>query len=203
MLNFDKLASTRVAVDPYPHLVLKEAIMPQYAGELVHDFPRVDHPGSIPISDVQYGKAFTSLLQDLHSDRFRGAMQKLFDTALDNAPILTTVRGRMRKKDGRIHTDSANKLLTVLVYFNRNWENDGGYLRILRNGKNLEDYVAEIPPMFGTMVAFKVTDNCWHGHYPVVGERLSLQMNYLVDDKAYAHFQGIHKISSSLKKLFG
>jgi len=59
-----------------------------------------------------------------------------------------------------------------------------GCLRILRNGHDMDDYVQEIPPNAGRMVAFQVTDNCWRGHKPVVGKRLSIQMNYLVDEGA-------------------
>ena len=35
---------------------------------------------------------------------------------------MITVRGRCAAKDGRIHTDTPTKLITVLIYFNDQWE---------------------------------------------------------------------------------
>ena len=60
-----------------------------------------------------------------------------------------TVRGFVRSRDGEIHTDSKTKLITVLLYMNEGWESDGGRLRILRSGTDLEDSVAEVPPYGG------------------------------------------------------
>ena len=114
---------------------------------------------------------------------------------------MTTVRGVMRSKDGRIHTDSRTKVITVLLYLNASWEGEGGHLRILRGGDDIEDYVEEIPPLAGTMVVFQVTDNCWHGHKPVVGKRQSIQMNYLTGGGARDKHQFFHNLSARLKRL--
>jgi hypothetical protein len=73
----------------------------------------------------------------------------------------------------------------------------------LRKGQNIEDYVDEIAPLAGTMVAFQVTDNCWHGHTPVEGKRQSIQLNYLTGDAAKGKHQFFHRISAKLKKTFG
>jgi SM-20-related protein len=70
-------------------------------------------------------------------------------------------------------------LVTVLMYFNEPGQADKSGLRILRNGRNLGDFEEEIPPLLGSMVVFRVTSNCWHGYRRFVGERRSLQLNYL------------------------
>ena len=77
--------------------------------------------------------------------------------------MVITLRGLSRAKDGRIHTDSKSKMATILIYFNEPWQDKDGRLRILRS-ENLEDFVSEVAPNAGTMIAFKVTDNCWHGY---------------------------------------
>ena len=54
-------------------------------------------------------------------------------------------RGRgdgTRAKDGQIHTDSKDKIITVLLYLNENWQQPGGRLRILRSGQNVDDFAA-------------------------------------------------------------
>jgi len=52
------------------------------------------------------------------------------------------------------------------------------------------------------MVIFKVTDNCWHGHTPLEGKRLSIQLNYLIGDSAKNKHQFFHRLSAKIKNLF-
>ena len=68
-----------------------------------------------------------------------------------------------------------------MLYFNKEQEAASSKtgLRILNNGRDLDDYVAEVQPLLGNMLALKVKHDCWHGHKPFEGERKSLQLNYL------------------------
>ena len=202
MLDFSRVESGSPKTTPYPYMVVENVIEADAVARLIGDFPEIRHPGSMPVTEVDYGEGFGELLSELNSDRFRDIIAGKFAVDLEDKPIMTTVRGVMRDKDGRIHTDSRTKVITVLLYFNENWEGEDGSLRILRNGRDLDDYVEQIPPRLGTMVVFKVTDNCWHGHTPVVGKRLSIQMNYLTGESARGKHQFFHRLSARLKKLF-
>jgi Rps23 Pro-64 3,4-dihydroxylase Tpa1-like proline 4-hydroxylase len=132
-------------------------------------------------------------------------MQKVlsekFKINLDDVEIITTLRGYSRLKDGQIHTDSKTKLLTMLLYLNESWEENTGLLRMLKNNNDLEDYIEELPATLGSLVVFKVTENCWHGFHPFEGKRLSLQMNYIKKESASQH-KIRHGLSSFIKKLF-
>jgi Rps23 Pro-64 3,4-dihydroxylase Tpa1-like proline 4-hydroxylase len=44
-------------------------------------------------------------------------------------------------KDGQIHTDTASKIIAVLVYMNEGWDPEGGRLRLLRGKNDLGDEV--------------------------------------------------------------
>lgn len=202
MIDLQKIAATPKKSDPFPYLIVKNAFDDGRMSGLLNDFPTISHPGSVPVEAVEGGPAFGELIDDLNGDEFRREIEKKFDMDLENKPIMTTVRGVMREKDGRIHTDSKSKVITVLIYFNEGWEDSSGNLRLLRNGTDLEDYVEEISPEAGTMLIFKVTDNCWHGHKPVVGKRLSLQMNYMAGDAAKGKHEFLHRLSARVKKLF-
>lgn len=203
MLNFTALSDATLNTDPYPFMVVNNAIVADKLAQVTADFPTVDYAGSLPVSEVTGGAYFDALIEQLNGDEFRQVIEQKFALNLLNHPVMTTVRGVMRTKDGRIHTDSKTKVITVLIYFNAEWEQEGGRLRILRDGKDIENYVAEIPPLTGTMVAFKVTDNCWHGHTPVEGKRQSIQLNFLTGDAAKGKHQFFHRISAKLKKTFG
>ncbi len=49
---------------------------------------------------------------------------------------------------------------------NDSWDQDGGRLRVLNNGTDLNDYAAEIPPDGGTLLVFRRSGQSWHGHEP-------------------------------------
>jgi SM-20-related protein len=112
-----------------------------------------------------------------------------------------TVRGYTRLRDGEIHTDSTTKLITVLLYMNDKWDKDGGRLRLLRNGTDLNDYIAEVPPYGGTLLAFKRADNSWHGHEPYEGKRRAIQLNWVTSQEVVDKEQGRHKVSTRFKKI--
>ena len=80
----------------------------------------------------------------------RQAFESKFGIGLSGRPVMFTVRSRCSEKDGQIHTDSASKVITVLIYMNPRWEEAGGRLRLLRSGTDLDDFVVEVPPEEGT-----------------------------------------------------
>ena len=84
---------------------------------------------------------------------------------------------------------------------NESWDAPTGRLRILNDEKNMDDYVEEINAGPGTLVAFKVTGNCWHGFKTFEGKRLSIQLNYIYPEALRTHNLR-HKISSGLKSIF-
>src|SRR5205814_9013405 len=105
------------------------------------------------------------------------------------------------KKDGRIHTDSKSKLVTVLLYLNPGWSAAEGRLRLLYNDHDLTRYAAEICPDAGRCLIFKVTPNCWHGHEPYEGERRTIQLNYVASEEARERDLKRHRFSAFLKGL--
>ena len=124
-----------------------------------------------------------------------------FQINLDHRPTIVTVRGQAQAKDGRIHTDTKTKIITVLIYMNPSWENDGGRLRLVNRPDDIHDYIAEVPPIEGTLLAFKVTPHSWHGHLPFVGERRVIQLNWVIDQGVVEREIARHKFSAKLKKL--
>jgi hypothetical protein len=84
---------------------------------------------------------------------------------------------------------------------NSTWGKPGGQLRLLRNGTDIENYFAEIPPEGGTMLAFKVTENSWHGHLPFEGQRRVVQFNWLTSGFIAKKELIRHRISYKIKKL--
>ena len=114
---------------------------------------------------------------------------------------MITVRGRSDGKDGRIHTDSPTKLITLLLYMNPVWDEKGGRLRLLRGADDLDDFVAEVAPLAGTMVAFRRSDSEFHGHRPHRGERRVVQLNWVTAPKIVRREIARHRWPAWLKDI--
>jgi hypothetical protein len=168
---------------------------------LAADYPKIDRPGSFPVADVSFGPAFAEFLAEIEGPGMRAAFARKFAIDLTDRPTMVTVRGQAQRKDGSIHTDTESKLITVLVYMNEAWEAPGGRLRLLRSPDNLDDMVAEVPPAAGTLLAFRVTKNSWHGHAPAEGPRRVVQLNWVESESVVRRERLRHGLSARMKRL--
>jgi len=180
-------------------MLLDDALRPQSARAIEADYPQIRKPGSFALADVEIGPALRQLIAELDSDAFRAVLAQKFDVDLDGRPTTFTLRGACAAKDGQIHTDSKSKVLTILVYLNAGWAADGGRLRLLRSGRDLDDFAAEIEPIFGRMLVFRRSERSWHGHRPYEGPRRVLQMNYVTSAKASLMSDLRHRLSALVK----
>ncbi len=200
-LDIAALERTPLKRDPYDYLVVPDFVRAERFSAVLTDYPAVPGPGSHPLSEVEVGGNFEALLEELNGPEFRHAIEAKFGLDLSSRPTMFTVRGECRSTDGKIHTDSTTKIITVLLYMNEKWDKDGGRLRVLRSGTDLEDYVEEVPPHGGTLLVFRRSENSWHGHLPFDGTRRAVQMNWVTDKSVVAREQGRHRLSSTIKRL--
>ena len=152
-LKLEAFCATPLVKEPFEHLIVPGFIGPAALAAINADYPKISSSGSFPVDQVSFGPAFQKLLDELESDDFRAAFEQKFGIDLAGRPTVTTVRGRCDLSDGRIHTDSASKIITVLIYMNETWDQPGGRLRLLRSASDLNDIIVEVPPVAGTMLA--------------------------------------------------
>lgn len=81
------------------------------------------------------------------------------------------------------------------------WARHEGCLRLLRNGHDLEDFAAEIPPVNGTLLIFPNGPDTWHGHRQYVGPRHTIQLNYMTNDTRARNELRRHRLSALTKRL--
>jgi len=191
--------ATPLKHDPFDYLIVPNFVRAESIGAVERDYPNIDKPGSFPVADLKYGPAFQDMLDEFGSDAVRAAFARKFGVDLEGRPLMTTVRGRCQQKDGRIHTDTKSKIITVLIYMNSKWENPGGQLRLLRGPDDLENFAAEVPPNEGTLIAFRRSDNSFHGHKPFVGPRRVIQFNWVTDSGTVWRERLRHRISAWIK----
>ena len=199
--DFDLLERTSLQRDPFEYIVVPDFIRAERFAEVLADYPEVPGPGSHPPASLKIGGQFAKFIEELRGPKFRAAIERKFEIDLTGRPTMYTVRGFVSKKDGSIHTDSATKIITVLLYMNERWQEDAGRLRLLRGPDNLDDYVAEVPPFGGTLLVFRRSETSWHGHKPFVGPRRAIQLNWVTSQDVVDSEQRRHQVSSQFKRF--
>lgn len=201
LLDLAALRRTPLVREPFDYLIVPGFLHAEACAAIHADYPPIDSPGSFPLSQLRYGPAFRALIDELQSAEVRQAFEEKFGVDLRGRPTMITVRGHCGPRDGRIHTDTPNKILTVLLYMNPTWEETGGRLRLLRSAHDLEDVLVEVPPLEGTLLAFRRSDNSWHGHKPFVGPRRVIQLNWITDAAVLRRELWRHQLSAWFKQL--
>jgi len=200
-LKLEVLRRTPLVKEPFEYLIVPGFIETAALAEINADYPKISARGSFPVDEVSYGPAFQKLLDELESEEFREVFGQKFGIDLAAKPTVTTVRGQCGPGDGQIHTDSKSKIITVLIYMNPSWEERGGRLRLLRSRDDLNDVIAEVPPVAGALLAFKRSNNSWHGHEPFDGERRVIQFNWLTSQSNRQIAMLRHHASASFKRV--
>lgn len=202
VLNLDVLRHATVFRQPFSFLVAHGIVPPSALTAVRADFPAIDRAGLFPLSELRYGPAFGALVDDLLSPDFERVLGAAFDVDLSGRARMVTVRGQSRERDGRIHNDSEDKLVSLLLYLNDDeWDAEGGRLRFLRDPLDIDSVVAEVPPTAGTLVAFRRSENSWHGHKPFVGSRRYVMVNWMTQPAAAQRELARHRLSARMKAL--
>lgn len=200
LFDFAAFDATPLARDPFDYLVVP-GFLPSAALEALNrDFPQIEGPSNFPPERLTYGPAFAALVDALHGRAFAAHVEDKFQLDLSGCATTISIRKFCEATDGNIHTDHKSKLITVLLYFNEDWPHAGGRLRMVRSASDLEDYAAEVIPAGGTLLAFRRTDNSFHGHKPFVGERRMLQLSYTRGGDSARFISGLTK---PVRRLLG
>ncbi len=200
LIDLEAFRQAPLVREPFTFTVVKDAIRPADAAAIRTDFPDIADSGLLPVEATHYGPKFRQLIEELKSEPVARAFSEKFGVNLVGRPQMITVRGRCAAKDGRIHTDTPTKLITVLIYFNDSWEAKGGRLRLLRSPTDLNDMIGEVPPDSGTMIAFRRSDKSFHGHEPFEGVRRYVMINWMTSDFAAQRELFRHRLSARAKQ---
>jgi SM-20-related protein len=201
-LDVTKFEATEATREPFEFLTVPAFVSGDALKAVNEDFPKMDKAGNFPLEKLTYGPKFQAFLDEIKGDTFRKAVEAKFNMNLKGLKHLITIRGFAEPSDGNIHTDVPSKVVTALIYLNETWDSTGGMLRLLRDGKNIENYIAEVPPIGGTLLMFKRSDKSWHGHKPFSGVRRTIQINW-IDEHVSDTTHGIGKFGRRVKKVLG
>jgi hypothetical protein len=199
-LEIERLRRTSLKRDPFDYVIVPHFLKAASLDCVIGSYPSLKG-GSYPLESISPAPALREVIDELDGDEFEQAVEEKFGVRLAGMPKMYSLRGYCRASDGKIHTDSKDKIVTVLLYLNGKWPHEHGKLRLLRNGEDLSDYAEEVPPDDGTLLIFRRSDRSWHGHGPYEGVRRSIQMNWMVSEGRRGFHALRHKISARLKRL--
>jgi Rps23 Pro-64 3,4-dihydroxylase Tpa1-like proline 4-hydroxylase len=200
LLNIDVLESTPLQRDPFDFLIARDVMSADTLRQINLDYPAIEIPANFKPEDLDYGPAFRQLLEELESPEFQAAVERKFGVSLDNTTKTVTVRKYSEMSDGNIHTDHWSKVITVLLYFNEQWDQQGGKLRLLRSKTDIEDYAAEATPVGGTLLAFRRSHNSFHGYKRFEGERRMVQVNWVKSGRLAWYAQQLARLGTHTGK---
>lgn len=199
-LNWQVVECAPRVSEPFDHIFIDQALEPGGEAEIERDYPGIRSSGSFSLADARPGGAVMELVEDLKSERLRCCCERTFGVELAGLPAMVTLRGQCAARDGKVHTDSRSKVLSLLLYLNAGWTSAEGQLRLLRGPDDLDSPVVEVPAHMGALVAFLRTDNSWHGHTRYVGQRRVMQLNYLRSERASLFSSLRHRASALTKR---
>lgn len=200
LLDLDLFKRTPLCHQPCDFLVVPRLIAPEHIKAINRDYPAIDRPGNFAPEEVAHGPAFAALLEELRSPAVRDAFAGKFGIDLAPYELQMTVRRFSEQADGNVHNDSKTKIITALIYFNEAWPHAGGRLRLMSTRRDIERFAIEVPPVDGNLLAFRRSEQSYHGFLPYEGERRSLQM-YWVAPKRQLSAEGRDKTVTLKKRI--
>jgi hypothetical protein len=206
VLDSTPLADADAGNGPFPFLVMRGMLPAASMQALLRDFPDYGSAGFFPYDAADCGPAIRALVDEITAPGFADALGAQLDLpGLGRFPTLVTLCRSLNRRHGTIHTDSRSKIATALLYLEPQWSGGSdGCLRFLSRIDDIDALVApEIPPLYGTLAAFRRTDDSFHGHLPYQGVRRVIQMAWLTSDEDKLRKARRGRGSRLLKKLLG
>ncbi|HVU75061.1 MAG TPA: 2OG-Fe(II) oxygenase [Mycobacteriales bacterium] len=207
-----QLRATFTSADPFPHIVLDDAIAPAVLDELVATFPDDAWEGWDRFTDsYQAGKRYCQDIAAMPAAHARVINELTQPAFLDLLRDITGIDGLIPDpylEGGGLHSSGAGGVLTphtdfhlytrlglhrqlnLLLYLNQDWKpGDGGRLGLWRKGE--EEPRVRVAPELGRVVIFRTADDSVHGFADPVAEgreRHSIALYYYTaaESEAYA-----------------
>jgi SM-20-related protein len=123
MIDLEAIRAAPVTHEPFSYFVATDVISSADLERIKSDFPAIASTGVFPLDCLKYGANFEHLIDEIRSGDLEEILAQKLNASLNGKPLMITVRGHCHPRDGSIHTDSKDKIVTYLLYLNdRNWD---------------------------------------------------------------------------------
>lgn len=196
----------RAAREPFAYVIASNQLPDAARRPLIDAFPTYGSAGFFPYLATDCGATLQALVAEMSAPAFADALGARLGIAhLSSHPAMVTLSDSVHRRHGTLHTDSRSKIATALLYLNDGWTHgSAGCLRLLESGDDIDALAApEIPPLYGTLVAFRRSERSFHGHLPFEGQRRVVQVAWLTGVDALARKTRRGRWSRWIKSLLG
>ena len=121
LIDLDSIKSAPVEDTFFPFFSVPNCIS-DTEKSLAKEFPNLEKGGSYPSDMPGLSDKIKKLISEIESDAMKEILSEKFQVDLSNTEVITTLRGYSRMKDGKIHTDSKNKFLHLILILNKKWK---------------------------------------------------------------------------------
>lgn len=194
------------AREPFAYVIAPRQLPDDALRPLIDAFPTYGSAGFFPYLAADCGMPLQKLVDQMSGPEFADALGARLGIAhLSAYPAMVTLSDSVHRRHGTLHTDSRAKIATALLYLNDGWHHgSAGCLRLLERGDDIDALAApEIPPVYGTLVAFRRSDRSFHGHLPFEGQRRVIQVAWLTGVEELARKTRRGRWSRWVKSLLG
>jgi len=98
ILALDSLRAASVVQEPFPFFIVPRFVKAEALDAIRADFPVIRHPGSFPLTTLEYGPAFAAFMADIQSAEMTKLIGAKLNMDLSTSPTMVTVRGQSRAK---------------------------------------------------------------------------------------------------------
>ena len=171
--------------DPFPNVAIENFFQEDYLNRVLAEFPNLAERNAIQYQNAfekkfagrgeqDFGTTTRELMHFLNSEPFLQFLQKLtgINEPLIGDPYYIGGGQHEIKRGGllKIHVDfnkhpklSLDRRLNVLVYLNKDWQEEyGGHFELWNS--DMDHCVKKILPQFNTLVVFTTNHISYHGH---------------------------------------
>ena len=114
LLNIDLLKQAGLRTNPFEYTVVPNFLSADTLQEVVSSYPTLKG-GSYPLDSIDVPPAVQALIDEMDGPQFEQAIENKFNVSLEGRPKMYSLRGYCRSTEGKIHTDSKDKIITVLL----------------------------------------------------------------------------------------
>ena len=125
VIDVETIRRATVSRDPYTHMLVDNVLNAEAVPALRAEFPNITKPGFLTVDEVELHGKFKQLIDEPEKTELSEVMSQRMGIDLHPYRRLTTIRKISQAKDGRSHTDGTAKVMTLLVYMNDAWQDDG------------------------------------------------------------------------------
>jgi hypothetical protein len=183
--NAKALAATFTAAEPFPHIVLDNFLVSDYANALLESFPAFERgnamgdDGKLGAKSTvdrirQLGKPYAALDDLIQSRAFldwlgqaTGMRDLLYDPFYLGGGTHDNRHGMSLNPhiDFNLHpSERWHRRLNLIIYLNHDWQDEwGGALELFKNPHISATADVRMLPIFNRCVIFETSEHSWHG----------------------------------------